>query len=204
MLWLLAEWGFIYLLRCLGINDMLTFTRLTVAYPDPPYKKPKEDYFAYFEDMYRFTKAHLDKILLRQKSGYSFLELIEMTIQDNEKLLPLLQQADMIVFTHASYEYNSNYSHVGPMIAEKYHLHANMLDVVEEGDLSFVTALHVISAYFSQCKIKHAVIIALQQRALPLRYTENIKLPEYNCVKLISLTCISRVFTRDLTRGGGF
>ncbi len=178
------EWGFIYLPHSLGINPMFTITQLTATYPDPFFKKPNKDYFAYFEDMQRFTKTYLDQTILTQNSGYTFLELLEMMMRDNEKLLPLLQQADMIVFTHTSYEYDSHYSHVGPILAEKYHLKADMLDVIEEGDLSFTTAQHIISAYFSQSKIKHAVIIAFQQRALPLRYVENIKLPECNSVKL--------------------
>ncbi len=154
-------------------------------YPDPHYQKPKADYVPYFEDMQRFSQAYLDREMLTQKSGYSFFELIEMAIRDHPSLLSALLQVELIIFTHSCYEYDSLYSHVGPALAEKYHLHAELLDVIEEGDLSIETAEHVLSAYFAQENIKSGLIIGLEQHVMPLRSNKNTQLPKCSSVNVL-------------------
>ena len=161
---------------------------ISSLYPDPVYQMPKLDYAPYFMDMQRFTSAYLDESMLAQQSGYAFSELIHRAINDNKNILSLLKQADMCALINWSYEYDSDYSHVGPYLAEKYNVGANLLDITEQGSLCLISALHVLSAFFSQQKINHALIIGFEQRALPIRYNCHQALPQFNGISVISLS----------------
>jgi len=155
--------------------------------PDPVYKKPKDDYASYFDDMYKFSGGYLDREMLMQKSGYAFSELLNRAVNQNEKILPLLQQADVCILMNTSYEYDSHHSNIASYLKDYYTLNANIFDVAEQGCFGLISALHLLSALFSQQKIIRGLVIGFEQRALPLRVKHHQELPQYNGVGLIEL-----------------
>lgn len=168
------------------------------VYPDPIYQNPKLDYIPYFKDMQRFSSAYLDESMLHEKSGYAFSQLIDHAINDNKNILSLLQQGNIGALINASYEYDSHYSHVGPYLAEKYSVSANLLDITEQSNLCLVSAFHILSAFFSQKKIKQGLIIGFEQRALPLRISANQPLPLLNGIGVIALSSTNSDQKADL------
>lgn len=156
-------------------------------HPDAIYKTAKPDYASYFEEMHQFTAGFLDRDMLTQKSGYTFSELFHRAIKENAEILPLLQQADVCVLMNTSYEYDSHHSHIGSYLKDRYQMNADLFDIAEQGNLNLVSALHLLSAFFSQQKISRGLIIGFEQRALPLRVNYRQALPKYNGVGLMAL-----------------
>jgi hypothetical protein len=147
----------------------------------PDYQNPRDDYYVYFHDMQQFIGGYLNFDALRQNPGASFLALIEKLIGDSPACLMQLQRADLIIFTHFAYEYDVEYSHVGSMLAQKYDLNAELLDVIVD-ETALDVASHVASAYLSQGVKSTIVIIMLEQTAMPLRVNEQVELPTENSV----------------------
>lgn len=155
--------------------------------PDPAYQKPTSDYKPYFHEMHQFTGGYLDDELLTQKSGYAFPELLDRAITKNKKILSLLQQVDICIIINASYDYDSQHSHIASYIKECYQINADLFDIAGQGSFSLISALHLALAFFSQSKVQRGLIIGFEQRALPLRMHQHTPLPLYNGVGFLDL-----------------
>jgi hypothetical protein len=168
-----------------------------LSYPDRIYQEPKSDYVPYFYELHKHAGGFLDHALLYKKNGYSFAELMDISIQSNKKLLSLLEHADVCVLMHATYEYDANYANIGSYLKDHYAIKADLFDMAGQGGCDFIPALHFISAIFAQSTMQNALIIGFEQRALPLRLNVDQLLPGYNGIGFINV-CSNHLFQSSM------
>lgn len=165
----------------------MNLSRIADLHLKPDFQMPCEDYYEYFHDMQKFTGGHLNFDRLFQNPGCSFLCLIEELMQEYPFVLSQLQNADLIIFTHCAYEYDIKYSHVGVILAEKYQLQAELLDIIVD-DNKVDVAFHIASAYLSTCVKSKILIMMLEQTGMPLCSDVHIQLPAENSVCLFTVS----------------
>lgn len=149
--------------------------------------KPRANFIEYCDDLKNTIGGCLVPRSLKQDFGFSFSTLMDQFISHHENVLLDLRRAHFCVMISVGCEYDPVYSHLGVYLAEKYGIACDVIDVMEQGVLSVVTALHLLHALFSEKEISRAVILGLDQRVMPVIKNHTVPLPAVNAVSMLSL-----------------
>lgn len=154
-------------------------------FPDLPNQKPATVHIDYFKNMHCFSSTYLDENMLNHQCGYDFLALFDYFVLQDKRILPLLHSAHDVFLIHNAYAHHAEYSHIGSCLSDRYHLSAELFDLMEQGSLCFISTLHILLRFFKQ-NTTRAIILAFEQRVLPMRYNAMQQLPAFNGIALLS------------------
>lgn len=163
-------------------------------------RTPRERYFDYYRDLHARYKVPLDESTFYGESQYKFTEL-GYPLFEQAKEEGNLEGLDLMVATYWAHEFDPDLAACGPHFAYKYGFDCNMFDVLDQGSISSVTALKIISSYMQSAGVNKALLFSLDQSGIPLIEAATISKPSRSCGAALVLQktdASSNLFIKDI------
>lgn len=132
------------------------------------YTRPKTRFLAYYDDLYAMEEVndYYTEDSYMNSHQYTYAELgksvLEQCFQKHN-----VCSFDLIVVSYSGHEYDPDHA-FGAYFCNLYGIQCRMFDICDQGIISPFTAMKIIQAYMNQNSIRKAMLLCLDQPAIPV------------------------------------
>lgn len=141
-------------------------------------RKLKRDFIDYCVDL---QKVESGILTWGDKTGFSFNELLEISLKENTSLKERIQKAAVICVAHAEYEYDPDYSHIVSYMINRLKLNSSIFSIQVSREKLLNTAEHLLREILLPNDA--GLIIDFEQSVLPLVFDKGVKKPVFSAAR---------------------
>ena len=148
-------------------------------------QKATPDFLIYCDDLTKHLSDRTDNKFDLNATGFSYVSLLDQLI---ESYPTICRDLDVCFLVYDTPDFDPIYSDPLTYLKDRYQLTAECFDVIDQGRLCVVNALHLLLLFSQRKKYQRAIMIGLEQNTLPVRAHHQIATPQQGGVAALMLS----------------